>query len=121
MYSVFLKNQKVNCPVGWYDEERKSGVLLDVSVEAELTEVPQDHDLDGGLDYIRMCEIVNAEASVERKLIETLAQAICDRIWNEKPNLISKIIVTIEKCHIQNPQFNGYCCGIRIEKKYKSD
>jgi dihydroneopterin aldolase len=118
MYSVFLKNQKVQCPVGWYDVERKKGVLLIISVEAELKEIPADNDLDGGLDYIRMCEIVNQEGRIERKLIETLAEAICDRIFNEKPNLVSKIIVYIEKTNIADEQFNGYCCGIRIEKKY---
>lgn len=104
--------------MGWYEEERKAGVMLDISVDAELMELPADNDLDGGLDYIRMCEIVNQEAAVERKLIETLAQAICDRIYGEKPNLISKIIVSIEKMNIKSPEFNAYCCGIRIEKIY---
>lgn len=112
--SVFLKQQRVKCPIGWYEHERQNLVELLVSVEVDMLSLPPDHRLEDGVDYTVLVDIVNSEGSRERKLLETYASDIMDKILVQYPNRIGKILVTIEKTHIPHPGFDANCCGIQL-------
>lgn len=115
-FSVFLNKQRVKAPIGWYEEERESGVELLISVKAQLAKTGGNDNLSDTLDYVSLVNIVNEQSSIETHLLETLAERIIENIFQLKPNLVCSVYVMIEKPHIPHPSYAGQACGIELEK-----
>jgi len=90
---------------GFYPEEQKLGghYLVDIEVGFDPGRILSEDNLTNTVNYERIYHIASEEMKVTRKLIETVAQAITDRIKIEYP-LVSAISVTIKK---NNPPLTG--------------
>lgn len=117
-YLVFLRRQEVLSPIGWFQEERSKSVRLLVTVEATLKKFPDDSELENGLNYTDILDVVLRVSAVECRLLETLAGKISQEIYNLHPNLIAAISVIIEKPDVPHKGYKGEACGVRLDKKY---
>jgi len=90
---------------GFYPEEQKLGTKFIVDVEVSFTPVSslKDDKIGNTVDYEQIYKIVTVQMKHTMKLIETVAQAIADKIKNQFP-FVDHIKVTIKK---MNPPFNG--------------
>ncbi|HEV8272315.1 MAG TPA: dihydroneopterin aldolase [Chitinophagaceae bacterium] len=82
---------------GLYEEEKKVGGEFVVDVIAKFP--AQDHKLtsiDETVNYAALFAIVNEEMTQPRELLETVAQAIADKIY-AKYTVIKEIEIRIEK------------------------
>lgn len=117
-YLVFLRRQEVLSPVGWFREERMKGVRLLVTVEATLKKFPDDAELEKGLNYTDILDVILRVSAEECRLLETLAGKISQEIYKLNPNLIDGISVIIEKPEVPHNGYKGEACGVRLDKKY---
>jgi dihydroneopterin aldolase len=99
------------------DEEEKIGAEFrtDVKVKTDLTQAATTDDLNFGLDYTRLNEIVIDEMKKRSKLMETVALRIIDHILNEF-EIARKVEVKITKL---NPPVGGNIESVSIIMKKK--
>ena len=72
---------------GCLEEEAVIGgnYIVDIAVEADVSQSAMDDDLNKTIDYSSICEIVKAEMAERSKLIEAVAHRILEKIkatWN---------------------------------------
>jgi dihydroneopterin aldolase len=83
---------------GFYPEEQKTGNNFVVDIEVEFT--PGDNiyadELNNTVDYELLYDIICDEMKLTKKLIDTVAQAIMDRVKN-KYTFVDSIELTIKK------------------------
>lgn len=84
---------------GFYPEEQVLGTefILDIDTTVEVFGDGKD-DLANTVNYVRLFEIASEEMKITRKLIETVAHAILDRIRHEFLT-VQTIRVSIRKMH----------------------
>ena len=90
---------------GFYPEEQKMGnkFIVDVEVSFEPLSSLTDDKIANTVDYEQLYRIVTETMKRTMKLIETVAQAIADKIKEQFP-FVGHVKVTIKK---MNPPFNG--------------
>lgn len=90
---------------GCMDEEARIGgnYVVDVTIEADLSEAAKTDDLSKTIDYCEVYEIVKAEMAIRSKLIEPVAQRIIDNL-KKKYTTIQYAEVKLTKL---NPPING--------------
>ena len=99
---VFIERLRVFCPIGWFPEERETGIELWISAEIELPNVNTNENINKTIDYLKVAELIQTEASFEIKLLETLADCCIEAITNHYRHLeINRIKIRIEK-QLQN-------------------
>jgi dihydroneopterin aldolase len=105
MVNVALEGAEFFAYHGFYPEEQLLGTrfFVDVNVNFNPKNVLNDDKIDNTVNYEVLYSIVQAEMEHPRKLIETVVQAIIDKVVNEF-SFISEVVVTIKK---MNPPFNG--------------
>ena len=114
---VFIERLRVFGPIGWYPEERKNGVELWISAEIEILNDVVDENIDHTIDYLQVAELIQTEASMETRLLETLAESCIEAILNFYRHLtINKIKIRIEK-QLQD-KIGLVVQGVGIEKTY---
>ncbi|MCC7298282.1 MAG: dihydroneopterin aldolase [Bacteroidia bacterium] len=118
MISVFLENQHVKAPVGWYAEERTARVDLYITVRAALKPQQIHDELSRTLDYASLVKIVITESAKERKLLETLAEGIAQTLQLEYPGIMSNIEIVIRKKNLPVHGFNADAAGIVFTEEY---
>jgi dihydroneopterin aldolase len=83
---------------GFYPEEQKTGNNFVVDIEVDFT--PGDNiyadELSNTVDYELLYDIICDEMKLTKKLIDTVAQAIMDRVKN-KYTFVDSIELTIKK------------------------
>lgn len=90
---------------GCMDEEARVGgnYIVDVTIEADLSEAAKTDDLSKTVDYCEVYEIVKAEMAIRSKLIEPVAQRII--------NSLKKKFTTLQHAEVKltklNPPING--------------
>lgn len=84
---------------GYYEEENLTGgeFELDVFVETPTTEAAEADDLGETVNYETIFFICQSEMKKPRKLIETVAQSILDRLANHFEEKLEGIKVKIKK------------------------
>lgn len=103
---------------GFYPEEQKIGCrfLIDIEIgfmpQADLN----DDDLSNTVDYEKVYTIACEEMKLPRKLIETVGQAIIDRISDRYP-FVENIKVVIKKI---NPPLIGKVAHSSVTINYPS-
>ena len=101
-YTISVKRMSVFAYHGVLPQERIVGAQFYVSLEAE-TEVTSeayfDDNLNGTVNYAKLCEVVKQEMSVPSQLLERVAKRICDSVLAHFPS-VQRIHVFIEK---ENP------------------
>ncbi len=82
---IQLSNIRTYSYHGCMDEEEKIGATFrtDIKVQTDMTQAAETDELQYGLDYTRLNEIVIAEMAVRAKLMETVALRIINSILNE--------------------------------------
>ncbi|MCS7198027.1 MAG: dihydroneopterin aldolase [Candidatus Bipolaricaulota bacterium] len=81
-----------------HEHERARGQLFAIDVELELN-LPQKDDLSATVDYVEVIERIRAvNESGSFSLIETLAQAIAEKILRDLPR-VQRIRVRVRKLH----------------------
>ncbi len=85
MNFIQLSNIRTYSYHGCMDEEEKIGAEFrtDLKVKTDMTRAAETDELQYGLDYTRLNEIVIAEMSIRAKLMETVALRIIKSILSE--------------------------------------
>ena len=101
---------------GYYPEEQRVGgeFIVDVETEFEVF-MTGDDDLSKTVNYEGIFNITEDEMKSTKKLLETVAYNILDRIKNEFL-IISSIRVSIRK---MNPPLKGQVGSSQVELIYK--
>jgi dihydroneopterin aldolase len=114
---IILSNIRTYSFHGCMDEEEKIGAEFrtDIKVKTNLTEAAKTDDLQFGLDYTRLNEIVIDEMKKRSKLMETVALRIIERIFQEF-EIARKVEVKITKL---NPPVGGNIEAVSVVMKKK--
>ena len=112
---IKLSNVRTYSYHGCMDEEEKIGAefRIDLKVKTNMVQAAQTDDLQYGLDYTRLNEIVIAEMQVRAKLMETVAWRIINRIFEEFV-LADKVAVKVTKL---NPPVGGNIEAVSVSLK----
>jgi 7,8-dihydroneopterin aldolase/epimerase/oxygenase len=105
MITVALHGAEFFAYHGFYPEEQVLGnkFIIDIEVTFEPKGDFKEDNIGHTVDYEKMHKIATAEMKQTKKLIETVAQSIADKI-KEKYPFAASIKVSIKKC---NPPLNG--------------
>lgn len=98
MVEINLNDAEFFAHHGYYAEERVLGnrFIIDISVKFSPQGNLGEDEIDNTVNYEQLYNIAFDEMKVPRKLIETVAQAICDKIKREFP-FVSAIRVCLKK------------------------
>ncbi|RCH55233.1 dihydroneopterin aldolase [Mucilaginibacter hurinus] len=98
MTTVLLQGAEFFAHHGYYPEEQLLGCtfVIDLAVSFTRDNTAAHDDLNGTINYERLFNICCEEMKTPRKLIETVAYAIVDRIKNDYP-YITHVQLTLKK------------------------
>ncbi len=110
---IILSNIRTYSYHGCMDEEEKIGAEFrtDLKVKTDMSKAAQTDDLQYGLDYTRLNEIVIAEMKIRAKLMETVALRIINSILSEFDIAIN-VEVKITKL---NPPVGGNIEAVSVQ------
>ena len=102
---IKVENIRVFANHGCLREETIIGsdYRIDLEVEANLKPSAKSDNLSDTVDYVLLNRIVREEMEKPSKLLETAAQRVLDRIFNED-HLVTKATVAVSKI---NPPIGG--------------
>lgn len=102
---IKVENIKVYAYHGCLDEEARIGshYRVDLKVEADLKQSAQTDDLHDTVDYVLLNKIAVEEMAKRAKLLETVAERILNRIFEES-SLVTSAEVAVSKI---NPPIGG--------------
>ena len=114
---IKVENIRVYAHHGCLKEETIIGsdYRVDVVVKADLSKSSLSDELNDTVDYVFLNKVVIEEMATPSKLLETVAQRILDRFFNED-HLISKATVSVSKI---NPPIGGDVEMVTIELSQK--
>jgi dihydroneopterin aldolase len=98
MVEINLNDAEFFAHHGYYPEEQILGTrfIVDISVSFAPQGNLSEDEIDNTVNYEQLYNIARNEMKVTRKLIETVAQSIHDKIKSEFP-FVSKIRVCLKK------------------------
>jgi dihydroneopterin aldolase len=111
---VGLKDITIRCNTAFFDWERELGVDLVFNIMVELKTEPKN--LEDSVDYVKIYELLQKQAKVGYKLIETLAQDIGSHIMDNHP-AAKGVHIIINKPFLPISGYRGggsvieYSCG----------
>ena len=102
---IKVENIRVFANHGCLKEETAIGsdYRVDIEVKANLKISSQSDELADTVDYVFLNKVVREEMAIPSKLLETVAQRILDRVF-EEDTLITKATVAVSKI---NPPIGG--------------
>ncbi|OOR89000.1 dihydroneopterin aldolase [Moraxella caviae] len=95
---VFIKGLKINTLIGVYDWERaiKQSLVIDARLECDMSKASSTDDVAHAINYKTVCEDIERLChELKAKLLESLAQNICDYLLANYPCL--RVTLTIHK------------------------
>ncbi len=117
---IILSNVRTYSYHGCMDEEEKIGAEFrtDLKVKTDMMQAAETDELQYGLDYTRLNEIVMAEMQVRAKLMETVALRIIKKIFDEF-EIAENVEVKVTKL---NPPVGGNIEAVSVVlKKNRKD
>ncbi len=113
MTTISLEGIRIHAFHGFYEEERILGneYVLDVHISADTTKAAQGDDLFSTINYELVYHICTSEMKKPKKLIETVAKCIIDRL-NEQFEQIQGVKVRVKK---MNPPLGGRVDAAAVE------
>lgn len=111
--SIDIKGLELCTHIGVPVEERAEAqtLLADVEFDVGASFASMDDDIEQTVDYYRLSvDLEKIAASKERKLIETLASELCQRVMAEK--LVTRATVSIRKAIL--PQTEHVGCRVEM-------
>ncbi len=116
---IKVENIRVFANHGCLKEETAIGsdYRVDLEVKADLSTSSKSDELNDTVDYVFLNKVVREEMSTPSKLLETVAQRILTRIFNED-KLVQKATVSVSKI---NPPIGGdvQMVTIKLSEKRK--
>ncbi len=105
MGQIKVENIRVYAYHGCLNEETKIGsdYIVNLEVNADLKTSAQSDELNDTVDYVFLNKVVREEMAIPSKLLETVAQRILDRVFNES-SMVTKANVSVSKI---NPPIGG--------------
>jgi dihydroneopterin aldolase len=107
LMTIELKELRFHAFHGLFEEEKLAGnefgVNLFVTYKPSSTKIDQITET---IDYGRLYEIVSAEMNKRRDLLEALAAAIVEKVYQSFP-VVTKVVITISKLHPPIAGFSG--------------
>lgn len=117
---IKVENIRVFAHHGCLKEETAIGsdYRVDIEVKANLKTSAKTDALEDTVDYVFLNKVVREEMAIPSKLLETVAQRILNRFFNED-KLITKATVAVSKL---NPPIGGdvEMVTIQLSKKRKN-
>ncbi len=112
---ITLSNIRTYSYHGCMEEEEKIGAdfRIDLRVKTNMTKAAKTDDLQYGLDYTRLNEIVMEQMKIRAKLMETVAKRIIDSIFDEF-SIAEKVEVEVIKL---NPPVGGNIESVSVLMK----
>ena len=117
LLTISLNNLRFRAYHGMYPEERQKG--NDFVVNMQVDYLPKSEtiiSLDDTIDYASLFDIINTTMQKPVDLLETLAQTICNTVYQQFPQ-VKIITVTVEKLNPPIDKFSG-SVEVRYTKKY---
>jgi dihydroneopterin aldolase len=113
---IRIQGMKFYAYHGYYPEERVKGgwYLVDVLLEAEVTDAALHDDIEGTVNYEQIYRLVSSQMQIPVSLIEHLAQRIVNSISSAFPHL-NRLEVTVKKLQ---PPIGGECKWVSITLKH---
>jgi 7,8-dihydroneopterin aldolase/epimerase/oxygenase len=117
MGSIKLKNIRTFSYHGCLVEESKIGsnYSINLKIKADLNLSAQSDALRDTVDYVALNAIIVEEMAIRADLLETVAQRIINRIFDELKK-VTKISVEVSKI---NPPIGGDVEAVTIKMKQK--
>jgi 7,8-dihydroneopterin aldolase/epimerase/oxygenase len=117
MGSILLKNIRTFSYHGCLVEESKIGsnYIVNLKIKADLDLSSQSDALRDTVDYVALNAIVVEEMAIRADLLETVAQRIINRVFDELKK-VTKITVEVSKL---NPPIGGDVEAVTIKMKQK--
>lgn len=118
MITVLLQGAEFFAYHGYYPEEQLLGCrfVIDLSVSFTPPGNLANDELSGTVNYEQLYNICCREMKEPRKLIETVAQAIVDKIKTDY-SFISELQLTLKKLH---PPMQGNIAYTGVSINYKN-
>jgi dihydroneopterin aldolase len=112
MSRIRLKNIRIFTNHGCLSEEEKIGsdYLVNLSVDADLSEAARTDQLKDTVDYVHLNRIVKQQMAQRSKLLEHVGQRIIDAIFEEVP-VVNFVKVTVSKV---NPPIGGDVAEVSV-------
>ena len=112
MSSIRLKNIRIFTNHGCLTEEEKIGsdYLVNLTVQADLSEAASSDQLKDTVDYVHLNRIVKEQMAQRSKLLEHVGQRIIDTIFEELP-VVESVKVTVSKV---NPPIGGDVAEVSV-------
>ena len=112
MSSIKLKDIRIFTNHGCLTEEEKIGsdYLVNLTVNADLSEAAISDALRDTVDYVHLNKIVKDEMAIRSKLLEHVGKRIIDRIFEQLP-LVSFVEVEVSKV---NPPIGGDVAAVSV-------
>ena len=113
MTTIALEGIRIHAFHGFYEEERVLGndYVLDIYLAADTTQAATEDDLFSTINYELVYHICTSEMKKPKKLIETVAKCIIDRL-NEQFEQVHGIKVRLKKL---NPPLGGLVDSATVE------
>ncbi|MFV8225351.1 dihydroneopterin aldolase [Christiangramia aquimixticola] len=114
MGQIKLKNIRVFAYHGCLEEEGKIGseYRVDLKIHGDLSHSAKTDNLSDTIDYVHLNKIVKEEMAVRSKLLETVAERILNRIFNELI-MVQKAKVDVSKI---NPPIGGNVAMVTVSR-----
>ncbi len=111
---VYIQNMRLHAYHGVLEQERRVGndYVMNVRVRYPLDRACESDDVSDTLSYAELANIVRQEMAVSSKLLENVAQRICNAVIREYPETES-VSIDIKKIA---PPMSADCdgAGVRI-------
>ncbi|MCW5519924.1 dihydroneopterin aldolase [Aureitalea sp. L0-47] len=112
MSRIRLKNIRIFTNHGCLSEEEKIGsdYLVNLSVDADLSEAARTDQLKDTVDYVHLNRIVKEQMAQRSKLLEHVGQRIIDAVFEEVA-VVNSVEVTVSKV---NPPIGGDVAEVSV-------
>lgn len=109
---VLVENLEVFANHGLFEEEQKVGrkFIVNLMVETDFSAAAENDDINGTVNYARLCDIIHEQMAIPSKLLEHVGNHILKAIKTEFPT-VNFAELKIAK---QNPPIKGKIGAVAV-------
>lgn len=115
-YSIHLNDLEFFAHHGWHNEEALAGGNFRVNVSLDFEDAGNIQNLEDTINYVSVYEVIRQKVNEPVRLLETLAEDICETISALDPR-IKTINITITKLNPPITNFIGNV-AVSLRKSY---
>lgn len=118
MLKIYIHQQRIVAPIGYYEFERINKVELLVSIEVKIDNEFFNDELNETVNYEQLLALILAEGQEPCQLLETYAKRLMDGTYALAPSIIKNITINILKANIPANHYDAQGCGIELIKEF---